>query len=472
MNHIVIRFVPMLDPKSLSLVAAFLTILCGFSAHGDSGFTGLGFLSNDPVSSLAVSISDDGTAITGNETSETRTEAFRWTAEGGMVGLGDLPGGTFLGGFFSRGSDINGNGSVVVGHGVPSDADPWEAFRWTQNEGMVGLGVLDWANNSTASGVSSDGSVVTGRNAAEGWREAFRWTAEEGMVSLGSLSTEGFGSDSRGISGDGSTIVGQSGSAIHPGERISYRWTSEEGMVELGDLAGGNYTSVPYGVSNDGTVVVGRGNSDNGGEAYRWSPEDGMVGLGDLPGGSADSTAYGVSPDGSVIVGFGHSENGREAFIWDLNHGMQSLTTLLLDQGVNLDGWDLTHALDVIEQGEGHYLVTGYGLHNDLLEGFVAQLHIETINVSGDLDGDGYVGITDLDLVLADWGNFSSPADADGDGTVGQADLDIVIANWASGTPPAVIPEPGSLVYFGIVSVALIRHRRKPRTPRHEPSTV
>lgn len=79
----------------------------------------------------------------------------------------------------------------------------------------------------------------------------------------------------------------------------------------------------------------------------------------------------------------------------------------------------------------------------------------------GDLDGDGYVGISDMDLLLADWGMAGSPADADGSGTVGQGDLNIVIANWGSGQPPTgIIPEPNTLAIVGLAGVVLLRRRR------------
>jgi len=56
--------------------------------------------------------------------------------------------------------------------------------------------------------------------------------------------------------------------------------------------------------------------------------------------------------------------------------------------------------------------------------------------LAGDLDGDGFVGQSDLDIILAGWGD-SPPADprADpsGDNMVGQADLDIVLDDWGAG---------------------------------------
>ncbi|MEZ6192090.1 MAG: pre-peptidase C-terminal domain-containing protein [Phycisphaerales bacterium] len=58
----------------------------------------------------------------------------------------------------------------------------------------------------------------------------------------------------------------------------------------------------------------------------------------------------------------------------------------------------------------------------------------------GDLDGDGFVGIGDLNIVLGHW-NTSVPAgslpdgDPSGDGFVGIEDLNTVLGNWNAGTP-------------------------------------
>ncbi len=74
--------------------------------------------------------------------------------------------------------------------------------------------------------------------------------------------------------------------------------------------------------------------------------------------------------------------------------------------------------------------------------------------LAGDLNGDGFVGQDDLNLVLASWGQNVSPgdpADPSGDEFVGQDDLNPVLADWGQGTPPpavgsvSAVPEPGSL---------------------------
>jgi hypothetical protein len=61
----------------------------------------------------------------------------------------------------------------------------------------------------------------------------------------------------------------------------------------------------------------------------------------------------------------------------------------------------------------------------------VLTVSYETASCSADLDGDGFVGITDFLDLLAQWGTDpSGPPDLDGDGVVGITDFLELLANW------------------------------------------
>src|SRR4051812_11944852 len=81
--------------------------------------------------------------------------------------LGDLPGGDF----HSEGWYVSGDGNTVVG--VGNSAAGTEAYRWTAGGGMVGLGNLPGKSGSFANATSADASVIVGWSG----NEAFRWTA-------------------------------------------------------------------------------------------------------------------------------------------------------------------------------------------------------------------------------------------------------------------------------------------------------
>jgi probable HAF family extracellular repeat protein len=305
-----------------------------------ASFRGLGFLGDGHYSS-ASGVSADGSVVVGQSGSNNGYEAFRWTQLSGMVGLGFLGRGNFL----SGANDVSADGSVVVGYS--DNAHGYEAFRWTQVGGMLGLGFLaDVDSYSWGNGVSADGSIIVGKGGAivigQGVDFTFRWTQVGGMVGLGSL-----GSSASDISSDGSVIVG----SISSGNGYqAYRWTQAGGMVSLGDLGGGNFSSDATGVSADGSFVVGY--SDRvvgsvhvyGSEAFRWAEAYGMVGLGYL---NMSSRAYDLSADGYSIVG----DSDGEAFLWTQGRGMVSLKETLIGEGLDLSGWSLTSAKAISADG-------------------------------------------------------------------------------------------------------------------------
>ena len=413
--------VPLSFFRNVRLPAFVLLLLAGLfcgpaapAAWGGS-LTGLGMLGSDGpffLQSAAARVSPDGSAVVGVSSSASGPQAFLWTQAGGMVGLGDLPGG----GFYSQAADLSADGSVVVGMSVA--AAGLEAFRWTQAGGMVGLGSLPGgAATSYASAITPDGSVIVGGAGSANGDEAFRWTQAGGMVGLGDLPGGMFSSSASAITPDGSVIVGRAGSAN--GDE-AFRWTQAGGMVGLGDLPGGMFGSAATEVSADGSVVVGMSESANGEEAFRWTQAGGMVGLGDLPGGLFSSHAFGITADGSVIVGRGASASGEEAFRWTQGGGMVAVKDWLEDSGVDTTGWRLKTASAVSDDGE---TIVGIGERSGNEEAFIARpgglVTPGALNQSlGDMTG---VGPAVSGLGMASMGVLGGAASPGGGGVAGLA---------------------------------------------------
>jgi len=308
------------------------------SALAGASLQGLGWLPGDR-GSAGWGVSADGSVVVGESISDSRREAFRWTASGGMQGLGHLPGGDFE----SRALGASQDGSVVVGEG--RSVSGWEAFRWTASSGMQSLGVPEGYINSQALSVSGEGSVVIGNCWGYDSSRAtgFVWTKTGGFAML--LSREGYPFRASDISRDGSVVIGRSGCGTG--------WQGYRNLEPLGWLPGDDYSDA-RGVSGDGSVVVGDSFSLAMGESprpFRWTASGGMEDLG-LPPGFVSARPYAASSDGSVVVGCGSLQGWAQAWIWDPAHGVCDLQDALVkDYGLDLSGWALNFALDISDDG-------------------------------------------------------------------------------------------------------------------------
>ena len=191
--------------------------------------TGLGFLADDgnDYESEALGISGDGLVVVGkakntdpNDAVKSVNEAFIW--EGGvMTGLGFLQDDTNEVG--SEATAASYDGSALVGTSKVDDPnDPSksveQAFIWRDGV-MTGLGFLAEVAGpfeSTATGISADGSVVVGESQTATGNEPFVWTAESNLMrSLRDVLEEDLGVDLTGwvldkppvISSDGETMI-------------------------------------------------------------------------------------------------------------------------------------------------------------------------------------------------------------------------------------------------------------------------
>ena len=98
--------------------------------------------------------------------------------------------------------------------------------------------------------------------------------------------------------------------------------------------------------------------------------------------------------------------------------------------------------------------------------GDVAPIAGGVVGEPGDYDNDGFVGQSDLDLVLLNWGVQTPPIPAgwvneQPSGQIGQAQLDGVLLNWGNGSSTVgSVPEPSSLLLLSIAGALGFMRRR------------
>ncbi len=276
------------------------------------GMEPLGDLTGGIWQSSAWGVSADGSAVVGGSRSTNGMEAFRWTSTTGMQPIGDVVGGTFE----STLRGISADGTIAVG--TCNSVNGKEACKGIDGGGLMGLGDIGssifW---SEASAVSGDGTVIVGTG--RGNTEAFRWTSQNGMEPLGVLDPVNYSSAASAVNFDGSIIVGRSANA--QGVTEPFRWAAQTGIIGLGSLPGSNYNSADA-VSDDGTVIVGHSDIGFGtGQniATIWISASGIRPLAQVLledyglalNGWYLSEARGISADGTVITGYGINPSGH-----------------------------------------------------------------------------------------------------------------------------------------------------------------
>ena len=335
-------------PEAFKRTASAGITLLGYLPGGDSD------IYRAPPSSQARGISGDGTVIVGSSTFASQpanfgaVQAFRYTDAGGMVGIGFLDGSLTFASSTARG--ISDDGTVIAGSSTVRDPNTLalrtQAFRWTAAGGMAGLGYVDGGGGtpySYVNGINGDGSIIVGSSSSPAAPlEGFRWAAtgpHAGMQSLAGLLTQGdvdlTGFSAlipTGISVDGQFmsvnsvlsdgnyhgflvryIDGGSPLASHPvtldfptapAPRSGFGPTVTTALTAVAPLAGGQVTRMGS-LTPDGSTLVGTSTDSTtfGTQGFRWTAAGGTVGLGYLYAGGRFSNAAGISDDGLSVVG-------------------------------------------------------------------------------------------------------------------------------------------------------------------------
>lgn len=202
-----------------------------------------GLVQIDGISNAAAfDISDDGSTIAGSS-GGFPPRAYRRGNSGG-VSLIPLPSGFTA----AHGDMISGDGKVVVGFGW-GQFTGWRAYRWSEDAGAHDLGVLGEKEWYRAKDLSQDGSVVVGY----GWDkdevtrenvayEAYRWTHDQQMVGLGTLPGRAQ-STAAVVSEDGQLVLGttfaaatSSATSLNSLAEELFIWSEDLGMQSLTDI--------------------------------------------------------------------------------------------------------------------------------------------------------------------------------------------------------------------------------------------
>lgn len=310
-------------------------------------------------------ISADGLTIVGSLDGPGFPKAFRWTEATGLVGLTKPK---ILDS--SQVWDVSGQGELAIGN------YKGRAVAWNPSGVMVSLGTLGQGKSASSYGaytISDDGTRIFGKAFVDGQPRVFVWESGNGMKAL-PIGPQWIEIYPQSCSNQGTIMVGVGTlrtNDVNYGLLRAFRWTEDTGFKDLGAFQAG-WMSIAFGISQDGTTIVGWSGTGNGAGdlACRWTAS-GLENLGALAG-DVWSECFAVNADGSVIVGVSRSSSlEHHAVMWTPDHGIIDLQKYLPTIGVPLGSWQLMYATAVSADGRR---IAGWGLHGNQSRGWLVEL--------------------------------------------------------------------------------------------------
>jgi hypothetical protein len=169
--------------------------------------------------------------------------------------------------------------------------------------------------------------------------------------------------------------------------------------------------------------------------------------------GSASPAAAHTIVSGNIesfgdVDWFHFEAGGGQAFSFEtlLDTGIEDTIVRLYDKdGVTQIGTDddggiaLASKLPWVAPSDGTYYIEVTGFKANIGD-YMLRIAASSLLVEGDLDGDGFVGVADLNIILSFW-NQTVPegeilfGDPSADGYVGIDDLNLVLGNWNEDAP-------------------------------------
>jgi len=358
-------------------LGAILTVLLasGTAAAQTPGFWLVG-VSPGADFSQTVALSADGGVAAG---ASSNGVGYTWTRENGRYDFGLEPGMPGV----TTAYGVTNNAQTIAGRMFPNinNSQLSRAYRRVGNGPLVDLGVIPGTSLSYSRGISGDGNTVVGAcepaQTSGVLGKAFRWTPQGGMQNLGHTRPDGWRSIALAVSLDGRTIVGESTNSGATTD--AFVWRESTGIQPLPRLPGAasNSWSRASAVNSDGTVIVGDGDSPVTGTstAVRWAA-GGVQDLGTVPG-YRRSVASAVDGSGNIIAGDTYTSLiglPDTAFVWTPLTGMRTISEYLSGYGVAVPaGYRVGHVAAISDDGQtfaGYVINLGTGYQ----EGFVVTV--------------------------------------------------------------------------------------------------
>lgn len=404
------------------------------SASAQPSLLILGENGPDTTHTYATAVSADGQVIAGFSIQQQGIRAFRWTASTGVVLLdAATPDPNEQGTPFALSAD----GAVVVGFraiaGFPVGV-AWDSAGAVTELGTLGLDPDSNLNYSSVNACTPAADVLVGITSSPQGQEAFRWTKQDGLVGLGGLSdTPPFRSDAFGVGSDGNTIVGDSLNSEN--KTRLFRWDSILGMQALS--SGGFDELSVNDASPDARAMTGgaRTGPDQAASPFVWHESTGVTPI-PMPSGAATAFGFAVNNDGHRVTGRyepADTPPGTSGFIWTPDSGSVDLNAYCIDTlGIDPGDWIL-YPEDT--DASGGVVVGAARLHTNgsqfaLAEAaFVLDLGLPC---SADLTADGNTNFFDLIEFLDRYTNADPRADLDENGLFNFFDVSAYLGEFSA----------------------------------------
>lgn len=281
------------------------------------------------ASSYAADINSGNIVVGWSETAAGATHAFRWTAAGGMVDLGTLPGDPMSRAVAILDVGRQGAGQIL---GVSGDGSRWTPVVWSASGSVRALPIplLQGLSIALPTGFNARGDVVG--SDAGGIQHGWIWSKNDGKYDLSANTTGGSNEGSaNAVNTSGQVVLTtRANTCTHSPECWrTYLWTQTTGYRALGTPGSDPEATVTgLGLNDFGTVAgwVTTGATSSATPA-RWARGAGFTLLSHYSGSYNYGYATAVNSTGTVVGADFESASGSiVASTWTANGSIVKLS--------------------------------------------------------------------------------------------------------------------------------------------------